>query len=1030
MMFRIPSIVILCLTLLLGLPGAALARQSLATYTPGGRPLFVFDIFDAGESFADGNSYPSVLTLGPGYLEAMQSASDYWSALLGSALRNTAPVRILVQTLPEPDYAAISNLFSPSSRHSEPSDVLLNNAPPSDDFSAILYIGDYGQAHFGPLSVLPANGSGHHISSIIAHELGHALDIGGVDSMSYDGSSYRFGSVLTAWEERLYDSFGNQAKPGMEIAQGTAGRGDAFVIDSTGYYVDPDTNFFIPGGFAFFQGKNTLETLDGWVMNNDGGQNPNQIAGVPINGFEPGDDCAPFPELGHPEMAGSMMSHQNYRNWGTFMEVELAMLQDIGVPIDRKNFFGRSLYTDSGDHDLELGFYARNAEGTAYLPGQYNTAPFSVGLHVYGFQNTLHLSGESLSSGYGGVGIRVDGSRTDLSLTPGTRIHALGENGTGLMVAWGQYQEITQRGEILATGPGGVGARFDFGSNMLGSGTEYQGSYIRQWGGYREESFLDELVTRFDVSGTLAGSAAAIYISDNAYVQNINVMNGAGLFGDIISDWDPGNPLITYNDDPPHALTTALTFGLTPDADGMFTSAADADFFLDYRGDVTGAKSLNVSLEGGTLAYGGDMDVLSFTAASGSTLLATPSAGGVTIAAPTIDLQPGSTLGLYTNAVTYGAPLAGQHSLLRFEGDITDNLELAALPAETFIHGFHDYSPTSLEWDGRELVLGSTRSLSQERTAASALTAPMAIMAQSPYADVLRDRALSLFAQASRPNSVAASAGGSGGEAVSLWASQGYGYARRHGAGSYKVRAPGLALGADRQFGGASFLGAGVYLASPAYRSNNADLDAKSFTGMVYGGTSLPLSLEVDAFAAVGHSRYDQRRSVHGERYDADYSGKQASAGFSLGRSFEVGTNLSARPFAAYELTRLNVEGYDEGDAGLFGLRVKGSRSDWQRLQAGTALTYTLENGFVTGRVFYSGLYGDRQAEAEIALTRDPSGYSLRSQGWAQDEHAAGLALDFGLSLGESTQLSGGYSFTGGKDITAHQGELTFSLSF
>jgi outer membrane autotransporter protein len=192
----------------------------------------------------------------------------------------------------------------------------------------------------------------------------------------------------------------------------------------------------------------------------------------------------------------------------------------------------------------------------------------------------------------------------------------------------------------------------------------------------------------------------------------------------------------------------------------------------------------------------------------------------------------------------------------------------------------------------------------------------------------------------------------------------------------------------------------------------------------------LPHDWELDGFAAIGLTQYKQRRSVHGERYDTDYSGLQFGAGLSLGRTFDLGANVAARPFASYEYSGLHVDGYDEGNAGLFGLRVGKSRSGLHRVEAGTALSRTFGNGFVEGRVFYSGLYGGGKPGANVAFTRDPSGYSMRSRGYSQDEHAAGMGINAGLRLSESARLSGGYSFTVGEKTASHQGEMTLSVSF
>lgn len=56
------------------------------------------------------------------------------------------------------------------------------------------------------------------------------------------------------------------------------------------------------------------------------------------------------------------------------MEAELALLQDMGYQIDRRNFFGFSLYGNGQTLVNRNGYFQRNQQADGYLAGQYNTA--------------------------------------------------------------------------------------------------------------------------------------------------------------------------------------------------------------------------------------------------------------------------------------------------------------------------------------------------------------------------------------------------------------------------------------------------------------------------------------------------------------------------------------------------------------------------------------------------------------------------------------------------------------------------------
>src|SRR5690606_3783377 len=159
---------------------------------------------------------------------------------------------------------------------------------------------------------------------------------------------------------------------------------------------------------------------------------------------------------------------------------------------------------------------------------------------IYGSGNTLYQRADLLTKGPGGAGVRVDGRANTLVIEPGARVHANGLNGRGVIVAYGRDHVLTQRGEVQALGERGVAVNFDFGSSSLGDDIEYRGSYIRSVDGERAP-LLDELqgalVERYDLTGSVAGSQAAILISRNALVNHIHVMRGARIQGDIVSHY-------------------------------------------------------------------------------------------------------------------------------------------------------------------------------------------------------------------------------------------------------------------------------------------------------------------------------------------------------------------------------------------------------------------------------------------------------------------------------------------------------------
>ena len=411
------------------------------------------------------------------------------------------------------------------------------------------------------------------------------------------------------------------------------------------------------GGGVYFTGKNVRDVLttDGELAElavADAVNNYTVNGGLLINCYEDNEIDAE-PELSHIELQNSLMSHQNYRNWCTFMEAELALLQDLGYDIDRSKFFGKSVY-NSGTEKDRFSFVNTNGFNSSQRHG--------IGLHVYGSYVDVTQQADLNAAGNYSMGIRVDGVGNKLDIN--SYVSANGEGSNALAVTYGKEHEVTlqKNAALVAMGADGVAARFDFGSNELGDKTEYRGSGIdARYMSEEEANYYNTLdpdlnykagwlatdgvpdaingalVTDFNVNGTLAGKQAAIYISPNAYVENINIMNGASIVGDIISEWNPeeilyqnrneageieGKVLKTLLGDD---SLTQLNFGAKADTDGAALRensglVADKDFNLAYAGNITGADSLEMNVVGGTLSFNGTADVKSVEIAQDAVL--------------------------------------------------------------------------------------------------------------------------------------------------------------------------------------------------------------------------------------------------------------------------------------------------------------------------------------------------------------------------------------------------------------------------
>lgn len=559
-------------------------------------------------------------------INSLYEGLDYWARILAPQAANTNPIPILIFPSNAEGAAALSVstvdfddlTFLASALTHEDYESRLQNFLASlpedewvsfDDFkSAAIQIGTLDWSH-EPLHALPGNGDEFHLPATIVHELTHALGILTQVSITPNGQYAFMNDYFGLWGQGLRDSNGKQAESGMTISIGGTDFDGDFVLDNDTYYSG-----------VYFTGNHVQEVLgEGTTLSFPEiglEQYEKLVPGLPVNGAEfDFEGKIFFPELSHIELQNGLLSHQNWRNWTIPMEAELAALQDVGLKFDRKQLFGYSIYASGSEDKLNEftntnGYYAR--ENGQWLVGTPNETRLGIGLHIYGSYNKVTQAADILTVGEDAVGIRVEGVENHLTIDKNISIKSDGPREAALLVSYGRDHTINLEGDVSALGEQGIAARFDFGDNILGNGQEYRGSWLWQGGYATADRILSKingpLVKVFNVSGSLRGREAAIYIDESAFVEEINILSGATLEGDIISKWDPNNPKIHSSAPDSEELYTSLTFGYDVSDDGTALQSGDSDFSLNYAGNING-PSIDMTHKSGDLTLSGKINV-------------------------------------------------------------------------------------------------------------------------------------------------------------------------------------------------------------------------------------------------------------------------------------------------------------------------------------------------------------------------------------------------------------------------------------
>ncbi|MDR1270398.1 MAG: hypothetical protein LBK82_12825, partial [Planctomycetaceae bacterium] len=504
------------------------------------------------------------------------------------------------------------------------------------------------------------------LTPVLIHEMGHALGIASSATYEIDPITEKvkfvFPDVISRYDSRLRDNNGNSAsiKPGAsgnkEIGyDDTANHQNAGTIFDMG---DPLTPYLQGNpSHPTFVGENTLELLYGKSVNQL--TNFEKNSGVPVTGYTYNTDWNypylplqwaynPGGTLSHIDTTNSLMSWQEFRNYPGFTEIEMAVMQDIGYTVERRDFFGKSFYVN-GDgtpfyNSAMFGYWDSTLQ--SYDMSRPNLSAYGIGAHLFAKDLNVIQTGSIWANGPGSAGVRIDGSNNKFTLARGTSVYADGLNGIGILAAYGKdHSVILQEGSYVhATGQGGIGVSFNFGEDLFGTN---RGSYYytlipvvtEPISGlyFQDYKILEELhgplAKTFDISGSITGSrsreivtiepwwavskalhessrkfaiGAAVYIDGTAQVDQINIMNGAVINGDILSfhrnslaqDLYPeyalsdelGNPtaigkalLGQYSQ---LNLHTDITFGYKADANGAATTQIDKDFNFTFKDNI------------------------------------------------------------------------------------------------------------------------------------------------------------------------------------------------------------------------------------------------------------------------------------------------------------------------------------------------------------------------------------------------------------------------------------------------------------
>ena len=347
-------------------------------------------------------------------------------------------------------------------------------------------------------------------------------------------------------------------------------------------------------------------------------------------------------------LRNSLLSDSEYKNYGSFLEAELAVFEDLGYFVNRRLYYGNSIYSSGSsqkynEYNLNYGYSYYDKKIAAYVNNVPAQIPMGVGLHVYGNYNRITQGGNIYTIGQGAIGIRVDGSSNEINVPQKARVLVNGKQGVGVALSYGSLNDLNVSGIVMATGEKGIGIKASFGSNFLSDLYEYRGSYqVNRTIDFKTgKSAYDHAiavdvpienknvaVNKINISGYVEGKENAILIDASSYVKEINLLKNAVVAGGITSLWSidtdlSGNLInkidlsgkmlptkIQLNRETKHLsnnavidnyLSTAINIGVDESdllKNDAFLYQGNPKAFIQIMGDINGSN-LDINVLGG-----------------------------------------------------------------------------------------------------------------------------------------------------------------------------------------------------------------------------------------------------------------------------------------------------------------------------------------------------------------------------------------------------------------------------------------------